>query len=410
MPSPAPRLTVLIAAWEAAASIERALDSVLVERGIDLECIVVDDGSTDGTADVVRAVAARDARVTLVALPENVGVSAARNAGLGHVHGEWLTFLDADDRLLPGAIAALMAPTADPSVRVVIGQRIWTDGVRTWIASTYDNPDVRRPGRKSLVTSPGLLYYASGTGKVFHRSVRDGLRFTGRVLGDQPWTIRALLRAGPAVEVIADTVYEWDRPRPDDERATITADKARSTARAVEMVRVAQGAWSEVAAEADAVLADPAARHVVRRAYLDRLLRADIRGALDRAITRHDVDTGQLVGAVLALLASVAPETLADSHHVGAHTLRPILFEWRRLDRGTRATAWQLVDLVLRVQPQAVYAVIGLPTDLPRAPARAVARAVRTRPGQAVALSLLVPLGIARAVARWAWRRVKRVA
>ena len=109
---------MLIPCWNAAASIGRAVDSVLEDRGFALECVVVDDGSTDGTADVVRAIAERDPRVVLVVSPANEGVSAARNRGLGVVRGTWLTFLDADHRLLPGGLAAMVEkPIATDSSR-----------------------------------------------------------------------------------------------------------------------------------------------------------------------------------------------------------------------------------------------------------------------------------------------------
>ena len=73
----------------------------------------------------------------------------------------------------------------------MIGQRIWTDGTTSWVSPVYDIPDIREPGRKAIATHPGLLSYASATGKALHRSLVTGLRFEGRVLGDQPWTIRA---------------------------------------------------------------------------------------------------------------------------------------------------------------------------------------------------------------------------
>src|SRR6185369_16054412 len=101
------------AAWNAEGSIRRALDSVLAEHDLDLECVVVDDGSTDGTARIVAEVAVADPRVVLVALPHNGGVSAARNRGLEAVRGEWLTLLDADDRFLPGGLSRLHAASRD---------------------------------------------------------------------------------------------------------------------------------------------------------------------------------------------------------------------------------------------------------------------------------------------------------
>ncbi len=102
----APRLSILVPTWNAATTVERALDSVLAERVIPLEVVVVDDASTDGTADLVAAIAERDPRVVLLRLPANGGVSNARNRGLELVRGEWLAFLDADDLLLPGALDA----------------------------------------------------------------------------------------------------------------------------------------------------------------------------------------------------------------------------------------------------------------------------------------------------------------
>ena len=248
MTDAAPRLSILVPCWNAAGSIGRALASVLDERDIPLECIVVDDASTDGTADLVQAIADRDPRVVLVRLAANGGVSNARNRGLEIVRGTWLGFLDADDRLLAGGIDALMRPTADPAVRAVIGQRVMSDGERTWITSGYDNPDVRLPGRKSIATHPGLLYYASIHGKVFHRSLLTDLTFEGRVLGDQPWTIRALLRAGDGIEVLDETVYEWARPHPDRYVEGITSATKASAAGAAVMAGQAPVVYDTVSA------------------------------------------------------------------------------------------------------------------------------------------------------------------
>jgi len=75
VPDP-PRLSILVPTWNAEATVERAIDSVLAERAIPLEVIVVDDASTDRTADIVAAVAERDPRVVLLRLRANGGVSA----------------------------------------------------------------------------------------------------------------------------------------------------------------------------------------------------------------------------------------------------------------------------------------------------------------------------------------------
>jgi glycosyltransferase involved in cell wall biosynthesis len=91
------RISVIIPAYNAAACIERAICSVLAQSRPADEIIVVDDGSTDNTAEVVRRFA--DA-VQLIG-QANAGVSAARNAGIRAAVGDWIAFLDADDEWLP---------------------------------------------------------------------------------------------------------------------------------------------------------------------------------------------------------------------------------------------------------------------------------------------------------------------
>ena len=97
------RLAVLIAAHNAARHIEDALRSVIVQSGEYVaEVIVVDDGSTDDTAERVRRVGAGDPRVRVLQI-EHGGISVARNACLAAVGPEtdWITFLDADDQFAP---------------------------------------------------------------------------------------------------------------------------------------------------------------------------------------------------------------------------------------------------------------------------------------------------------------------
>ena len=413
-----PRLSVLMPSWNAAASIERALDSVLEERGIPLEVIVIDDGSTDGTADVVAAVADRDPRVVLIRLPANEGVSNARNRGLEVARGEWLAFLDADDRLLPGGVAALMRPTADPEVLAVVAQRIWTDGERTWLSPVYDIPDIRLPGRKSIAANPGLLYYASATGKAIHRSLLDGLRFEGRVLGDQAWTIRALLRAGDGIEVVEDTVYEWTRPHPDRYVETIGAATRASTSRAVEMAAMAPVVFLAVSEEVDRRIADEPVRGAIKGAYFDRLIRSDLGVPVDLALDRRDPETGQLFEAIARFIEAAPAAVVASSDALVARILRPPARRWRSLPAAARPSYWAMVAVAMRYRPPA-------PAPHRRAGPGLVARAVpglragvaprRThRDGRGVRVALAPgaraagapPLGAGRGPARQRPRRI----
>lgn len=89
----APRFSVIIPAYNAAATLPRAIESVLEQTWPAHEILVVDDGSSDATADIARHYGGS---VKLIQQP-NRGVSVARNAGAAAAQGDWLAFLDADD-------------------------------------------------------------------------------------------------------------------------------------------------------------------------------------------------------------------------------------------------------------------------------------------------------------------------
>ena len=338
-----PELSVIVPCWNAADSIERAIGSVLGDHETSLECVVVDDGSTDGSPAILERLAAADPRVVVIRVPENAGASAARNLALERSRGTWLTFLDADDILTEGGVAALMRPTRTTDALAVIGQRIWDDGTRTWVSGLYDIPDIREPGRKSIASAPGLVYYASATGKALHRSLVGDLRFEGRVLGDQPWTLRALLRAGDRIEVIADDVYVWLRQATElSDPRSITAT-SRSTARgSAGAVRVAITAHEQVSAEARRTIADPVAQRLVSRVYLERLLRSDLGMYLKRALDRRDPDVAVLLVAFADFLESVPRDLLAEVSPVVVKALyKPLLDAWPWLPPSARDAFWE---------------------------------------------------------------------
>lgn len=396
-----PILSVLIPCWNAAATIERALGSVLDERTIMLECVVIDDGSTDDTVQVVEAIARRDPRVVLLRVATNGGVSNARNVGLAAARGTWLAFLDADDRLLPGGVAALMAPTADPSIRVVVAQRVWTDGERTWLSPVYDIPDIREPGRKSVASHPGLMSYASATGKVIHRSLIDGLAFEGRVLGDQPWTIRAMLRAGGDIEVVRDTVYAWIRPAPGAGVETITSATRASAVRATEMADVARDAFAAVSEEIDRQVADPARRPVVKRAYFDRLVHSDLASRVIDAMDRDDPGTADLFMAIGRFLESVPAPILTNSQYLARRLLLQPVARWTGLSPAVRAAYWQMLRPALRADPRSVVRVGGPLL----APAFGLVRWADCGVGRALASAWLIGAARGLQVGRWIARR-----
>ena len=96
-----PGISVIIPLYNKEAAIEHTVRSVLTQTCQDFELIIVNDGSTDSSFDIVSRI--RDSRIRLYS-QENVGPSAARNTGVRNAEAEWVVFLDGDDELLPDAL------------------------------------------------------------------------------------------------------------------------------------------------------------------------------------------------------------------------------------------------------------------------------------------------------------------
>jgi glycosyltransferase involved in cell wall biosynthesis len=117
-------ISVIIPAYNYAHLLPRAIDSVLVQMAADVELVVVNDGSTDATREVLAEYAIRHPQLRVIN-QANAGAAAARNHGIRQSHGSYALLLDADDELLPDALAELRAVVAtDPTAGMVLGAQI----------------------------------------------------------------------------------------------------------------------------------------------------------------------------------------------------------------------------------------------------------------------------------------------
>ncbi|NDV01338.1 glycosyltransferase family 2 protein [Pseudoroseicyclus tamaricis] len=104
-----PSVSILMSNYCGEAYLAAAVGSVLRQTHRDLELLVIDDGSSDGSVPLLRRMAAEDPRLRVLEMPANGGPAAARNMGRDHARGDWIGIVDSDDLLHPGRIAALLA-------------------------------------------------------------------------------------------------------------------------------------------------------------------------------------------------------------------------------------------------------------------------------------------------------------
>lgn len=159
-----PTFSVCVAAYNAARTIETTIRSVLGQTRSDLELIVVDDGSTDRTPELVEAHARSDDRLRLLRQP-NAGTAAARNTGLARASGHYVSFLDHDDAWLPGFLTA----TAEAFEREPGAGLAFTDA---WIVD--DASGLVHPRTALGLIPPGIL--AAGGGPSRNRALAALLR------------------------------------------------------------------------------------------------------------------------------------------------------------------------------------------------------------------------------------------
>ncbi|GIF13733.1 bifunctional glycosyltransferase/CDP-glycerol:glycerophosphate glycerophosphotransferase [Actinoplanes teichomyceticus] len=191
-------ISVVIPVHDVQGYLRQCLDSILDQPFADVQVIVVDDASTDGSSRILAEYAARDARVRTVTLDTNIGPGPARNAGLDRATGEYVWFVDGDDWLAPGALAAVADRLREtgPDVLVVDWVRVsWTGQVRRSATRRVfrDAPDVF-----ALHDWPpliGMLHV--GWNKVVRRRLlhRLGFRFEAGWYEDLPYTYSVLSAA-----------------------------------------------------------------------------------------------------------------------------------------------------------------------------------------------------------------------
>lgn len=150
-----PRYDVVIPCFNRAHVVADAIASVLAQAHPPSRVIVVDDGSVDDSAAVIRAQAMEHpGRVVAVVLPRNAGASNARNVGAALCDAPWIAFLDSDDVWLPGAAAALLDAGSDAEIVCGHFVRVEDDGVPGDPECGWWGDDIRAALRQGGVIGP----------------------------------------------------------------------------------------------------------------------------------------------------------------------------------------------------------------------------------------------------------------
>jgi len=214
------RISVVVPVFNVEQYLAACLRSVAAQTFGDLEVVVVDDGSTDGSAAIAETFARDDGRFRLVR-QANGGLSKARNTGIDAATGEFLAFLDSDDVLPADAYERLLGALDQTGSDFATGNVHRLDGSRTTQAAFLARTFAVTRLRTHVTRFRPLLADRTAWNKLFRRSFwdRHGFRFPeGRIHEDIPVTLPAHFSAR-SVDVLADPVYYWRVRRTGDEQS-----------------------------------------------------------------------------------------------------------------------------------------------------------------------------------------------
>ncbi|CAM3892573.1 glycosyltransferase family 2 protein [Alkalicoccus chagannorensis] len=174
-----PLVTVIIPVYNAETHISACLESILRQEWPTLEVIVVDDGSTDRSAEEVRA--CNDQRVRLLQ-QQNAGVSAARNHGIRAARGMYIAFVDADDELADAGYEAVMNTALTTGAQLVTAPYVIVQDERETVSPHWDGTDVLEQAQIRTELMPALLNRGHFSleacfNKLYRRDLLEGASF-----------------------------------------------------------------------------------------------------------------------------------------------------------------------------------------------------------------------------------------
>jgi glycosyltransferase involved in cell wall biosynthesis len=202
-------VSIMMPCFDAESTLPMALASLRAQSYENWEAVVVDDGSTDGTSELLRRFG--DARLRVERFESNRGRGAARQRCLEMARGEFLAFLDADDWLFPDKLATQVSLMhAHPEIAVVSGGSVITDGVGDAIGlfdpglepgQSFTIAEMRHPGRPPLSFPPCMVRMRAARGARFKPEFRRSQ--------DSDFLIQAML--GKRYGVSSDLVYAYSQ-------------------------------------------------------------------------------------------------------------------------------------------------------------------------------------------------------
>ncbi len=200
-----PEISIVLPVYNAERFLAEAIGSIRAQSAGDFELLCIDDGSTDGSAAILRSAAAEDPRIRVLS-QANEGVSSARNRGLEEARGRFVCFVDADDIMLPGSLERRLERLSAPGELVCGGRAVFVDDAGRDLGMSFGRTD--RVWYAGSFTMPFHLTSLMGQAHIMKRA-----RFPEGIAHAEDWAYLVdILRAGWSVAGCGEApliAYRW---------------------------------------------------------------------------------------------------------------------------------------------------------------------------------------------------------
>lgn len=205
----APLVSIIVPVYNAEKYLNRCVDSILSQTMTDFELLLIDDGSKDESGRICDEYAEKDARVRVFHKP-NGGVSSARNLGLDNVTGNWITYVDADDRCSCKYLEHLLAKT-DEGTDLILSYAVVCDSLGE-NAEVYPEYRVDASNFERLFVDSDMHWHTSPWAKLYRASIiyENNLRFNEMMhIGEDADFLFSFMLITDKIYVSSDTDYYY---------------------------------------------------------------------------------------------------------------------------------------------------------------------------------------------------------
>ena len=202
-------ISVIVPSYNVEPYLERCVASIVGQTYKELEVILVDDGSTDGTGALCDQLALDDQRIRVVH-KENGGLSDARNAGIDIAEGDFLSFIDGDDFIEPDTYECMINEIKNPKVSIVADGFAYVsiDGKVTFSVSPRRQCLTKEEAFKDVFSGRGYLTQSS-CNKLFRRSLFERIRYKKGIINEDMEILPRLLDISENIIVLDKVIYNY---------------------------------------------------------------------------------------------------------------------------------------------------------------------------------------------------------